>query len=69
MASQGRQCVGHPQNRGGSLRKRAPWGQNMTKMEFFAKKIDFCLMPARKQNLQGGGMMNQYLLGPNGYKE
>ena len=59
-----------PSKSGGFTWKRAPWGRNMTKMEFFAKKIDFCLKPARKQNLQGGGgVMNQYPVGPNGYEK
>ena len=42
---------------GGLYVKWTPEDKNLTKIEFFVKKIDFCLMPARNQNLQqqGGG--------------
>ena len=38
--------------------KWTPYGKMLTQIEFFVKKIDFCLMPARNQNLQqqGGGV-------------
>ena len=43
---------------GGLYMKWTPYGKNLTEIEFFVKKIDFCLMPARNQNLQprGGGL-------------
>ena len=56
---------------GGLCVKWTPCGKNLTKIEFFVKKIDFCLMPARNQNLQqrgGGGGVNQCPVGPNGHQ-
>ena len=56
VADEGCQCIRHPEDRG-DVCELDPLGQKCDKIEFFVKKIDFCLMPARNQNLQqqGGG--------------
>ena len=55
---------------GGVLMETGPLGSKYDKNGIFCQKIDFCLMPARKQNLQrGGGVMNQYPVGPNRYEK
>ena len=40
---------------GGVRVETGPLGSKYDKTGFFAKKIDFCLMPTRNQNLQRGG--------------
>ena len=55
---------------GGVLMETGPLRSKYDKNGIFCKRNRFYLMPTRNQNLQqGGGVMNQYPMGPIWYEK